>query len=246
MEDSAIVTAGAQGIGLAIASLLIESGRHVVIVDVDAAAGREAQLHFGERLQFVHGDAADEKVVRRAVRLATRQRRLRAAIANSGIMLRKPLAEVTLREWDRVLAVNLTSAFLLARQAAPAMRDEGGAMVLIASTRALQSEADTEAYSATKGGLVALAHALSISLGPAIRVNCVSPGWIDTAEWQRSDRRSRPRHSRADREQHPAGRIGTPQDVAALVRFLVSDEAGFITGANYVVDGGMTRKMIYV
>jgi NAD(P)-dependent dehydrogenase (short-subunit alcohol dehydrogenase family) len=120
----------------------------------------------------------------------------------------------------------------------PHLRRTRGAIVNIASTRALQSEPNTEAYSASKGGLVALTHALAISLGPRVRVNCVSPGWIETRESAR--------HSRAEHAQHPVGRIGRPEDVAEIVAFLLSDAAGFITGQNFIVDGGMTRKMIYV
>jgi NAD(P)-dependent dehydrogenase (short-subunit alcohol dehydrogenase family) len=111
-------------------------------------------------------------------------------------------------------------------------------MVLIASTRALMSEANTESYSASKGGLVALTHALSISLGPDVRVNCVSPGWIATRNYGALRRR--------DHTQHPAGRVGKPQDIAKIVAWLLdSEHSGFITGANFVVVGGMTRKMIY-
>jgi NAD(P)-dependent dehydrogenase (short-subunit alcohol dehydrogenase family) len=110
-------------------------------------------------------------------------------------------------------------------------------VVNIASTRALQSEPDTEAYVAAKGGVVALTHALAISLGPQVRVNCVSPGWIDTG---------RSRLRRADHAQHPAGRVGRGEDVAELACYLLSERSGFTTGANFVVDGGMTRKMIYV
>ena len=105
----------------------------------------------------------------------------------------------------------------------------------IASTRALQSEPDTEAYAASKGGLVALTHALALSLGPEVRVNCISPGWIAHQPVRRKD------HA-----QHPAGRVGQPQDVAELVAYLLSDAAGFVTGQNFVIDGGMTKKMIYV
>ena len=118
-------------------------------------------------------------------------------------------------------------------------------MVLIGSSRSVMSEPDWEAYGASKGGVVALAHALAVSLGPRVRVNCVSPGWIATGEWQAASRRRKPELSEQDHTQHPAGRVGTPPDVARLVRFLLSDEAGFITGGHYLVDGGMTRKMIY-
>jgi NAD(P)-dependent dehydrogenase (short-subunit alcohol dehydrogenase family) len=106
--------------------------------------------------------------------------------------------------------------------------------VNIASTRALQSEPDTEAYAASKGGLVALTHALAMSLGPRVRVNCVSPGWIAHTSVRRKD------HA-----QHPVGRVGNDQDVAELVAYLISDAAGFVTGQNFVIDGGMTKKMIY-
>jgi NAD(P)-dependent dehydrogenase (short-subunit alcohol dehydrogenase family) len=119
--------------------------------------------------------------------------------------------------------------------AAPHLRAAHGAIVNIASTRALQSEPDTEAYAASKGGLVALSHALAMSLGPRVRVNCVSPGWIAHAKVRKKD------HA-----QHPVGRVGRDEDVAGLVAYLLSDAAGFVTGQNFVIDGGMTRKMIYV
>ncbi len=108
------------------------------------------------------------------------------------------------------------------------------------------SEPDTEAYSASKGGIVALTHALSISLGPDVRVNCISPGWIETSNWQKKGKWHKAMHSKKDKSQHPAGRVGNPEDIANLAYFLVSDQSSFITGSNFVVDGGMTRKMIYV
>jgi NAD(P)-dependent dehydrogenase (short-subunit alcohol dehydrogenase family) len=141
--------------------------------------------------------------------------------------------------------VNLTGAFLMAKHAAPHLRQVRGAIVNVASTRALQSEANTEAYSASKGGLVALTHALAVSLGPDVRINCVSPGWIDVSGWQKVANRKPATLSDADHAQHPAGRVGTPEDIAEMVAYLLSDAAGFVTGQNFVVDGGMTKKMIY-
>jgi NAD(P)-dependent dehydrogenase (short-subunit alcohol dehydrogenase family) len=131
---------------------------------------------------------------------------------------------------------------LLAKHCAPYLRAHSGAIVNLASTRAGQSEPDTEAYAASKGGLLALTHALAISLGPEIRVNAVSPGWIDARD--PSARRAEPLTD-ADHAQHPAGRVGTVEDVAAMVAWLLSKNAGFVTGQEFVVDGGMTKKMIY-
>jgi len=140
---------------------------------------------------------------------------------------------------------SLHGAFLCSKHALPALREHGGAILNIASTRAGQSEADSEAYAAAKGGLVAFTHALAISEGPAVRVNCISPGWITTDAWQAPARRRTPKLSRRDHAQHPVGRVGQPEDIGALAVFLLSDLSGFITGQDHVVDGGMTRKMIY-
>ncbi|MBI3987338.1 MAG: SDR family oxidoreductase, partial [Lentisphaerae bacterium] len=167
-------------------------------------------------------------------------------VNNAGIMASKPLAQLSLREWNRVLAVNLTGAFLMSKYAAPHLRKQGGVIVNIASTRALMSEANTEAYSASKGGLVALTHALAVSLGPAIRVNCIAPGWIDVSGWKKKKNRRPETLREADHRQHPAGRVGTPDDIAALILYLAAPQASFITGACFTVDGGMTRKMMYV
>lgn len=164
--------------------------------------------------------------------------RLDAVVSNAGIMIGKPIRRLTLAEWHRVIDTNLTAAFLLARAAEKPLRKTHSAIVTVASTRALMSEANTESYSASKGGLLALTHALAISLGPDVRVNCVSPGWIETKNYGALRRK--------DHSQHPAGRVGKPEDIAEIVAWLLdAKRSGFVTGTNFVVDGGMTRKMIY-
>jgi NAD(P)-dependent dehydrogenase (short-subunit alcohol dehydrogenase family) len=185
------------------------------------------------------GDVGLETTARDTVAaLLERFGRLDALVSNAGILIRKPLRRLTLTEWHHVLDTNLTALFVLARAAEKPLRKAKGAIVSIASTRALMSEPDTESYAATKGGIVALTHALAISLGPDIRVNCVSPGWIETKDYAALRRK--------DHRQHPAGRVGKPRDIAEIVAWLLdSDRSGFVNGANFVVDGGMTRKMIY-
>jgi len=244
----AIVTGGAQGIGSAIAARLVGGGYTVIIADVDAEAGRETQAALGANARFVQCDVADEAQVEACVAAAIADGgRLHALVNNAALArpARVRVTELALETWNRTLAVNLTGAFLMAKHAAPHLARARGAIVNIASTRALQSEPDTEAYSATKGGIVALTHALAASLGPDVRVNCVSPGWIDVSARQKARRRKPALLSPEDHAQHPAGRVGTPEDVAALVAYLLGDDAGFVTGQNFVCDGGMTRKMIY-
>ena len=227
-----LVTGAARGIGRAIAARLAEDGWQVVIADRDRAGDP------GFPARAVQADVSEEAGVADLVDGVRRHEgRLDALVSNAGVMLRKPIRDLTLAEWHGVLDTNLTSTFLLVRAAEDLLRAAGGSVVTIASTRAHQSEPDTESYAASKGGLVALTHALAVSLGPEVRVNCISPGWIETrGEALRPE----------DHAQHPAGRVGRPEDIAALAAWLVGPESGFVTGAEFVSDGGMTRKMIYV
>jgi NAD(P)-dependent dehydrogenase (short-subunit alcohol dehydrogenase family) len=235
-KKSVIVTGAARGIGAGIAARLAGDGWNVVATDIDSAALALSARQIGAHA--IAADAGDEADVRRIVSEALSQfGGIDAVVANAGINANGPLASTSLEAWNRVLSVNLTSLFLLAREAETALRAAKGAIVAIASTRAHMSEPDTLAYSATKGGVVALTHALAVTLGPDVRVNCISPGWIDTGKWGSL--------KPSDHAQHPVGRVGVADDVAAAVAFLLSPESGFITGAELVVDGGMTRRMIY-
>lgn len=235
-EKVVIITGAGHGIGAATAVRLSRDGWKVVLADVDGTALQNVAKPTNGHPAIC--DVGLEADVQRLVgESLAKFGRIDAIVSNAGINPRGPLSELTLETWNRVLAVNLTAAFLLARAAEGALRDAKGAMVLISSTRAHMSEPDTLPYSASKGGLVALTHALAMTMAP-VRVNCISPGWIDTGK-------SGPL-TPEDHAQHPVGRVGQTDDIAAAVSYLLSGSAGFITGAELIIDGGMTRKMIYV
>lgn len=251
MNPVAAITGGAQGIGRALAYTFAKQGYAVSIADPDKEAGfeviREIRRMNGQGI-FLAADVSREEDVERWIRVTVSELGgIHTLINNAGISRNGPMTELPLSDWDRVIGVNLRGAFLCSRAAARIMKKQRhGNIVNIASTRALMSEPDTEAYSASKGGILALTHAMAVSLGPhGIRVNAVSPGWIETSDWQYSERAQTPQHSERDRAQHPAGRVGTPLDIAEACLFLAGDKSGFITGQNLVIDGGMTVKMIY-
>jgi NAD(P)-dependent dehydrogenase (short-subunit alcohol dehydrogenase family) len=245
---TAIITGGAQGIGRGISAHLLRQGWCVVIADKDVEAGEECLATYQGDLHFIPTDVADESAVQHCVDEALRYHgQINALVNNAGLANPENalLEALSLSDWQRVIDTNLTGYFLTAKHTVRHLRAVQGAIVNIASTRAVQSEPNCEAYAASKGGIIAFTHALAISLGPTVRVNCISPGWIAVADWQKASHREQATLTSQDHNQHPAGRVGKPEDVAALVSFLVSHEAEFITGQNFVVDGGMTRKMIY-
>ena len=246
---TALVTGGAQGIGRGIVQHLRNEGWRVALFDLDGEAAAEMQAD-DPGLLALTVDVSDEDAVERGF---SRLREwlggdpLDLLVSNAGIADPQTgaIEDLALSDWRRMLDSHVTGAFLTVRAGAPLLRQARGSVVLISSTRALQSEPDTEAYAASKGALLALSHALAVSLGPEIRVNCILPGWIETAAHQKRRNRRTPHHSQAENLQHPAGRVGMPQDIAGLVGFLASDQAVFITGQRFVVDGGMSARMIY-
>lgn len=246
----AFVTGGGQGIGKGIARRLLEEGMQVAIAERDAEAGRETAAAYAGlgAIRFIQTDVSDAASVEAAVREAVETfGGLDALVNNAGLADpdNAPVEALSLEAWNRVIGTNLTGAFLCTRYAVPHLRRRQGAIVNIASTRAFMSEPNTEAYTASKGGLVALTHGLAVSLGPEVRVNCISPGWIEVRDWKKAERRTEPALRPIDHAQHPAGRVGRPGDIAGLTAFLLSEEAAFITGQNITADGGMTIKMIY-
>lgn len=242
----AIVTGAARGIGRAVAARLADAGARVALVDLDgtgAAAAAADLTRAGYEALGCAADVGDADQVRAMVaQVVGHWGPPRILVNNAGISdFGSIFDQEAEARWHRVLSTNLTGPYLCARSVAPLMRDAGGgAIINMASTRAYQSEPDTEAYAASKGGLLALTHALAVSLGPlGIRVNCISPGWIHTQPQQPL----RPE----DHSQHPVGRVGRPEDVAAACLFLADPEqSGFMTGQNLVLDGGMTVKMQYI
>ncbi|HTB23653.1 MAG TPA: SDR family oxidoreductase [bacterium] len=241
-----VVSGGARGIGRAIAEqLALREGARVAILDSDHVQGAAAAKRLGPGSCFLLCDLARPAQIKAAASALKAFPKLDGLVNNAGIGAFKPLERLSLADWDRVQAVNLRAPFFLTQQLLPRLKP-GASVVNIASTRALMSEPGGEAYGASKGGLVALTHALALSLQARhLRVNAVLPGWIDVSALQ--GKPSRLKLRTVDHAQHPAGRVGRPEDVAAAVSYLLDGtRSGFVTGQQLVVDGGMTVKMQYV
>jgi len=217
-----VVTGGAQGIGRCIAEEFQKAGAMVCVID------KQQGNHFV-------GDIADKQVLEQFAKDVIEKHGHVDYLINNALPLMKGIDECSYEEFQYALSVGVTAPFYLTKLFAPHFA-EGTAIVNISSSRDRMSQPQTESYTAAKGGIAALTHALAVSLAGKVRVNSVSPGWIDT---------SFRIYEGADASQHPAGRVGNPLDVANMVLFLCSDKAGFITGENICIDGGMTKQMIY-
>jgi NAD(P)-dependent dehydrogenase (short-subunit alcohol dehydrogenase family) len=248
MTKNIIVTGGAQGIGKIVTQHLLKNGYNVSVFEIDTEAIEEfREEETLEKPVFFPCDISKENEVKKAFKSSIeRFDQIDGLVNNAAIARNKPVTELSLAEWQRVIDVNLTGTFLCAKHAAPFLKATNGSIINLCSTRAFQSEPNTEAYSASKGGVFALTHALAMSLGPEVRVNCISPGWIDVSGIRKKSESKPYQVTEADKNQHPAGRVGNGSDIARMILFLLNPENSFITGQNFVVDGGMTKKMIYV
>ncbi len=217
-----VVTGGAQGIGRCIVEEFRKAGATVCVID------KQPGDHFV-------GDLADKNVLERFAKEVISKHGRVDYLVNNALPLMKGIAECSYEEFQYALSVGVTAPFYLAKLFAPHFA-EGAAIVNISSSRDRMSQPQTESYTAAKGGIAALTHALAVSLAGKVRVNSISPGWIDTQYTV---------YEGPDAVQQPAGRVGNPLDIANMVLYLCSDKAGFITGENICIDGGMTRQMIY-
>ncbi|MCL2372459.1 MAG: SDR family oxidoreductase [Defluviitaleaceae bacterium] len=241
----AVVTGGANGIGRCIVEAFLRNGATVSVIDIDETAGVMLQKrHSG--LRFFCGDVADKATLESFV--STLASPVNCLVNNACIGRGGLLTGCSYEDFEYVQRVGVTAPyFLTSLLVQGGLLTPGASIVNISSTRANQSQPDTEAYSAAKGGISALTHAMAISLAGKARVNAINPGWIDTANYRQSTATAMPSapQDTADSRHHPAGRIGTPEDIADMTLFLCSEKAGFITGESINIDGGMSRLMVY-
>lgn len=234
----AIVTGGSKGIGRAIAEAMADKGIFVIIADIQKNSSIKHK-----NISYSKADVSCEKDVKELINSTVDSYgRIDYLINNAAIFNPTPIEKLTLSQWNKTIGTNLTGSFLCSKYASTYLKQTKGSIVNLTSTRAYMSEKNTEAYSASKGGLLSLTHSMAISLGPNVKVNSISPGWIDNREWSTD---FFDELSEQDNTQHPAGRVGRPQDIASMILWLIDEKNSFVTGQDFTIDGGMTKKMIY-
>ncbi len=231
-----VVTGGGAGIGKNIVENVLQSGGFACVIDLDISRAKEEFSQYGEKVLLFEGDISKEDDLEKFVsEVKGRFPEIFCLVNNACKTHGGILHPASFDDFVKTLTVGVVAPYYLAREFQDSF-SIGGSIVNISSTRKSQSQKSTESYSATKGGIASLTHALSVSLAGKVRVNSVSPGWIDTTNSE---------FFGADNIQHSVCRVGTPQDITDMVFFLASEKAGFITGQDFVVDGGMSVKMIY-
>ncbi|WP_423410172.1 SDR family NAD(P)-dependent oxidoreductase [Heyndrickxia sp. MSNUG] len=236
-----IITGGSNGIGKGIAKSFGKEGANVCIADREMEKGKEVVgliEKAGGKAAFYQTDVrVEDEIINLLDKVLKDFGTIDILINNAGVSRFKPLFELSTEEWEDVVFTNLRSVFIGSREAAKRMA-QGGRIINMASTRATMSEPNSEAYASSKGGIVALTHALAASLQEkGITVNCISPGWIQTEDYQELREK--------DHLQHWSNRVGKPEDIAKACLYLADPANDFINGQNLIIDGGMTRKMIY-
>lgn len=241
-----VITGGALGIGRCLTREFAKAGAKVSFVDMNKEAGNEnlAQIrNFGGTVSFFCGDIANETVLQEFTEhVVAELGGIDFLINNACLSKRGILSGCSYEDFNYVLRIGVSAPYQLTQLFLPHFR-KGASVVNISSSRAFMSQADTESYTAAKGGITALTHALAVSLAGKVRVNSIAPGWIDTGAYHDDD--YIPQYSKADEVQHPSGRVGTSIDIARAVFFLCDERNDFINGENITIDGGMTKLMIY-
>ncbi len=239
-----VITGGANGIGRCTTENFLSQGAFVAVIDTDAKAGKRLEKKYGGKFLFMRGDTADEATLEKFAKTVLKKHKYIDFLINNACISKKGiLSNCSYKDFNYVLRIGVSAAYLLAKLFKNKF-SKGASIINISSTRTHMSQKDTESYTAAKGAISALTHALSVSLAGKARVNCICPGWIDTGAYHNNDN-YKPKYSVADKKQHPAGRVGVPQDIAEAILFLCSPKAGFITGQSLSIDGGMTKLMIY-
>lgn len=226
-----IITGAAGLIGQSISRVLVENGYEVLGLDCAPETVETLESLHVKPLYVNLGDI-DESL--HVIDKALKDSPLVGLVNNAALMQHDQ--SLSWRDFEAILRVNLSAPYALSKHLFPRLKATNGSIVNIASTRAHMSEPLTEGYSASKGGLLSLTHALAASFAPHVRVNAISPGWIAPTDAP---------HSPDEHAQHLCGRVGVPEDIANMCHYLLSQKAGFITGSEFIIDGGMTRKMIY-
>jgi len=246
MKKVCVVTGGALGIGKCIVETFAKNGAAVVFIDFnkEALENTEKQMRAkGYEVTGYYGDIAEESVlVEFADYVLKKYEKIDYLINNACISKKGILSGCSYEDFNYVLRIGVSAPYMLAKLFKDKF-NKGASIVNISSTRAFMSQPDTESYTAAKGGITALTHALAISLAGIARVNSIAPGWIDTGKYH--DESYIPEYSAGDTEQHPSKRVGVPEDIANVVLMLCDERNSFINGENITVDGGMTKLMIY-
>lgn len=235
MHRGVVVTGGGNGIGRQICLDFIQAGDQVCFIDIDEKKSAAFEKEY-PNLYYFYGDIADPSTLKRFIEFAMdKLHRIDVLINNACRSNKGILSSLTYEEFDYTLSIGLKAPYELSRLCKDELIKNKGRIINIASSRAFQSEPDTEAYASAKGGIVALTHAMAISLGPEVLVNCIAPGWINVTDQQE--------FSHEDCAAIPAGKVGTPKDISDMVLFLCQQD--YITGETITVDGGMSKRMIY-